>query len=139
MIIDATDLLVGRLATQVAKKALLGEKIDVVNCENAVMSGDIKKLIARYKQRIGRTTVAHGPFFPRMADRFVRRTIRGMLPYKQEKGEKAFKRIMCYIGVPESLEGKTLDTINDANVKNRQVRKFVKVSRICKEIGAKNE
>ena len=34
MIVDANNLVLGRLATVVAKKGLLGEKVDVINCEN---------------------------------------------------------------------------------------------------------
>jgi len=39
MIIDATNLIAGRLATFVAKKALLGEEIEIVNSEKAVLTG----------------------------------------------------------------------------------------------------
>ncbi len=38
MIIDANNMILGRLASFAAKKALLGEKIDVINCEKAVIS-----------------------------------------------------------------------------------------------------
>ena len=37
MIIDAKNLVLGRMATVVAKEALLGEKIDIINCEKAVV------------------------------------------------------------------------------------------------------
>ena len=49
MIIDATNLLVGRLATVVAKKALLGGKIDIVNAEKAIISGPKRLVINKYK------------------------------------------------------------------------------------------
>ena len=49
MILDATNLILGRMATAVAKKALLGEKIDIVNCENAVISGNKYQILERYK------------------------------------------------------------------------------------------
>ena len=38
MIIDATELIVGRFATVAAKKALLGERIDIINCEKAIIT-----------------------------------------------------------------------------------------------------
>ena len=82
MIIDATNLILGRMAAFAAKKALLGEKVDIINCEKAVVSGSKRDVLARYKQKRERTTIK-GPFFPKVADRFVRRTVRGMLPYKQ--------------------------------------------------------
>ena len=51
MIIDASDMILGRLATYVAKKALLGEKVDIVNCEKAVITGNKKSIFEKYKQR----------------------------------------------------------------------------------------
>ena len=32
-VIDAEDMILGRLAAVVAKRALLGENIDIINCE----------------------------------------------------------------------------------------------------------
>jgi len=34
----------------------------------------------------------------------MKRTIRGMLSYKKGRGGDAFKRIMCYVGVPREFE-----------------------------------
>ena len=136
MIIDATDLLIGRMSTVVAKKALLGEKIDIVNCENAVISGTRSHVMEAYKIKRERRTTG-GPFFPVMPDRFVRRTIRGMIPYKKPKGSPAYKRVMCYIGVPEQFKNSKLETIKEANVSKLPNLRFVKVGDICKELGAK--
>ena len=135
MIIDASNLLIGRLAAFVAKKALLGEKIDVVNCENAIISGSKSNVLAKYKQKRVRRT-PKGPHFPRMPDRFVRRIIRGMLPYKRARGEEAFERIMCHIGIPESLQKEKVETLKQANVSKLPTLKYVKVGDICKELGA---
>ena len=94
-VIDATNLIVGRLATIVSKRALLGETIDIINCEKAVLTGDRDLLLRKYREKRDRGTPLKGPFLSFLPDRFVRRIIRGMLPYKQEKGSKAFKRVMC--------------------------------------------
>ena len=103
MIVNADNLILGRMATTVVKKALNGEQIDVVNCERAILTGKKKDVLAKYKQRVNRGGPFHGPFYPRMPDRFVRRAIRGMLNYKQERGKNAFKRIK---GSVELLNGK---------------------------------
>jgi ribosome-binding ATPase YchF (GTP1/OBG family) len=42
-----------------------------------------------------------------------------MLPYKQEKGLLAFKRIMCFTGIPDELKGKTFGTIEEAKSKGK--------------------
>ena len=58
MLIDANNKIVGRLGTVVAKKALLGEKIDIVNAENAVISGRKDVIFAKFKQKVSRGTPA---------------------------------------------------------------------------------
>ncbi len=137
MIIDATDLILGRMATIVAKKAMMGEKVDIVNCEKAVVTGNRKSVQDSYKQKQDRGIPLKGPYFPRMPDRIVRRTVRGMLPYKKHKGSEAFKRVMCYIGVPESFKDKKLETISEANASKLQNTRYVKLGDICKVLGAK--
>jgi len=137
MIIDATNLIVGRLATVAAKKALLGEKIEIVNCEKAVVTGKRDAVIKSYLQKIHRGVPSQGPYFPKFSDRIVRRVIRGMLPYKQEKGRKAYERIMCYLSVPENLKDQKAETIKEANVSKLPNLKYVTIGDIAKQIGAK--
>ena len=139
MIIDANNLILGRLGTYVAKKALLGEYIDIVNCENSVVTGDRNKIFEKYDNFLKRGIPAKGPFIRRMPDRFVKRAIRGMLPYKKERGRSAFKNIKCHLGVPEDLKDKKLDTIKEANIDKVPNLKYIKVKDVCKHIGAKIE
>jgi len=137
MIIDATNLILGRLASFAAKKALLGENIHIINCENAVISGSEENILERYKRKRQRGIPAKGPFIPRKPDMFVRRVIRGMLPYKKEKGRKAFERIKCYIGIPENFKDKKSETIAEADVSKLPNLMYVKVKNICELLGAK--
>ena len=62
MIIDATDLILGRLASFAAKKSLLGETIDIINCENAVVTGNKVLTFDEYKNKIKRGP-CKGPSF----------------------------------------------------------------------------
>jgi len=137
MIIDASDLLLGRMATFVAKKALLGEKIDIINCEKAIISGNKNQVVRKYKQRQIKGNTFKGPFYPRKPNMFVRRTVRGMLPYKKEKGKKAYERVKCYIGIPGVFKDKKAETIENANIKKLSSLKYVQVEKVCKLIGAK--
>ncbi len=137
MIIDGTDLILGRLAGFAAKKAMLGERIDIVNCENIVITGDRRQILERYRLRKARGSPVRGPYFPRMPDMLIKRTIRGMLPYKQEKGEKAFKRVMCHIGVPDNIKDKKFETIEEANISKVPNLKYIAIKEICKEMGVK--
>ncbi len=137
MIIDAKDLILGRLASFAAKHALLGETIEIVNCEEVYVTGTKKRVLADYNRKKAMGAPLQGPYFPKMPDRIVRRSIRGMLPYKQEKGEKAFKKVMCYIGVPKELEGKATHTIKEANISKVPNLRYVKIGEISKLMGAR--
>ena len=139
MIINGDGLIVGRVGTVAAKKALLGEKIDIVNCENMVLTGKKKFILAYQLNKFKRGIPTKGPFVPRMPDRFVRRMIRGMLPYKQERGREAFKNIMCYIGVPEEFKDKKMETIKEAHVSKTKNLNYMKIGEIVKLIGGNYE
>ena len=136
MIIDGTNLLLGRLATITAKKALLGEEIIVINCENVIISGKREYIYKKYKQRRDRGSPSTGPYFPRYPEQIVKRTIRGMLPYKQPKGRDAFKRVKCFRGIPKEYEGKA-STLNEANANKLSTLNFVVLKDVSKFLGAK--
>ena len=136
MIIDAKDLIFGRMASVVAKRAILGEEVHIVNAEQAVISGSRDAVLARFMHmRFGRTTPRKGPFISRRPHLLVRRLIRGMLPYDRHKGKQAYKRIRCHIGVPKELEGQAI-TIEGANYRKMPHRKFVRISEISAHLGA---
>jgi len=137
MIIDAKDLIVGRLATVVAKKSLIGEKMDIVNCERAVIVGDKKNILSKYdwKRKMGDTF--KGPFIHRNPERMLKRTIRGMLPYKQKKGRDAFKNIRCYLGVPEKFKDKKAETIKEAKINFKKTINYITLKEVSRHLGGK--
>ena len=122
------------MATWIAKKALMGEEINVVNCENAVITGKKRSVLKRYREKYEIGDALKGPYFPKMPDRFIRRVIRGMVPYKQKKGELAYKRVMCYLGVPSEFNDKKLETIKNADVSNSRVLSYITVGDVCKNL-----
>ena len=137
MIINAENLILGRMGSRVVKKALLGEKIDIVNCEKAVVTGSKKNVLFKAREKLEIGQPSKGIFVQRQPDRFVRRAIRGMLPYKQEKGRSAYSRIMCWIGVPEAFKGQKIETVAEADVSKVPNLKFVTVKDICRHLGGK--
>lgn len=137
MIIDANNLILGRLGTFAAKNALLGEKIDIVNCEECVITGKKEAVFSRYDRFLHMGIPAKGPFNYKTPERLVKRAIRGMLPYKKERGKAAFKSIKCYRGIPETLKGQKFETVKGANVDKVPNLDFVKVRDICIHIGGK--
>lgn len=135
MIIDATNLILGRMASFAAQKALLGESIEIINCENAVITGNKKTTIKNYLGKLSIGSRTKGPFNYRRSDMFVKRTIRGMLPNKKENGKKALKRIRCYIGVPDKLKDKKAEKIKGMDISKLEVMKYIKVKDICNLLG----
>lgn len=133
IVIDAKNLILGRFATHVAKQALLGEEVRVINCEKAIVSGKKATTLKETKQSANRGNPVKGPFIPKMADRYVRRVIRGMLPYKQAKGAQAFKRVLCYIGEPEEFKDKAV-SLESASYEKLPNIKFVTVEEMLKNI-----
>lgn len=137
IIINAEDMIVGRLGTFVAKKALLGEEVKIINCERAVVSGNKREVLAKY-QRIRKMGVPlQGPYLIRTPEALVKRTIRGMLPYKQAKGREAFERVMCYRGTPEEFAGKDITKIEGSDISKVTKTNFMRIGEISKELGAK--
>ncbi|HEC77238.1 MAG TPA: 50S ribosomal protein L13 [Thermoplasmatales archaeon] len=111
-VIDATDTPLGRLASMVAKRLMNGEEIFIVNAELSIINGNKEEIIKRYrrKREIGGMK-RKGPYFPKMPHMILKRTVRGMLPYQQPKGRKAYKRLKVFIGVPKEFEGKEKEKI----------------------------
>ncbi|MFH1589112.1 MAG: 50S ribosomal protein L13 [archaeon] len=137
MIIDATDLILGRMASVVAKKVLLGQEIVIVNSDKAVLTGSKKDIESKYYIRRNRGGALMGPFFPKQSDRLVKRAIRGMLPYKQPKGIAAFKRVICFKGLPDEFKDKKIETIKEVHVSKVKQTGHVTVGNVCKFLGGK--
>ena len=133
-IFDATDLIAGRLSSIVAKMALEGHKIEIINAERAVISGSKVDIHAKFKQKRDRGEPFHGPFYPKRSDRILKRMVRGMLPYKKERGRTALKNVMVYVGNPNNKKAETIESIN---LKKMKVDKYVYLEDISKKIGAK--
>lgn len=136
MIINAKDAVLGRLSTIVAKQLLLGCKIDVVNCEEAVVSGKKQSILENYIRRIDRKAPGKGPYLYRRPDFFVKRTIRGMLPFKRARGRNAYKNVKCHIGMPDNLKNEKAIVL-EANTSKLHSTDYLKVRDICKAIGWK--
>ncbi len=136
-IIDGNGLILGRMASIVAKRALNGESIAIVNAEKAIISGSRARVLSHYGQKRSRGSREGGPFFPRRPDHIVRRTIRGMLPYKRPAGMEAFKRIKVYVGVPVDLAGSPMETLEEARMDRLNTPKTVTVGAVSTFLGAK--
>lgn len=135
IVIDASDCVVGRLASFTAKKALNGTTVHIVNADKAIISGNPKHIINNYKEKVERGDPYHGPMFPRRPDAIIKRTIRGMIPYKSGNGKDAFKRVKVFVSVPEEYVGQTLERIDVAE--SKLTCKRIALGELSERLGAK--
>ena len=133
-IIDADGLILGRMASKIAKQLLNGEKVIIVNAEKAIISGKKKSKVAEAKEFLEVGAPRRGPFHYRRPDRIMRKTVRGMLPFRQPKGKTAFKRLKVFMGVPEELKDKQMVTLKEAQSSKLQGPYFT-LAELAKEIG----
>jgi large subunit ribosomal protein L13 len=112
LVVDARDCILGRVASQVAERALDGERIAVVNAEAAVITGDEESTMETYRTR-SELGSDRGPAFPKRPDRIFKRAIRGMLPYRRDRGRAALENVRVYVGNPY---GGTFDADHEATV-----------------------
>ena len=134
-IIDGTDMILGRLASGIAKRLIKGEEVHLINCEKIIISGKQPIIMGEYLQRRRlqqKATPEFSPKWPKSPNLLVRRIIRGMLPFKKAKGKAAFKRLRVYIGAPE-LKG---DVVKIDSARNNGLRYFMPIGKICKQLGA---
>ena len=133
-IINAEGLILGRMATYVAKRALKGEEITVVNAEKAALSGKKPSKMVEAKIFLEVGHLRWGPAHYRRPDRIVRKTIKGMLPLDKSKGKQAYKRVKVFIGIPNELKDQKMESIEQAHAKKLACSHFT-VSEFAKEIG----
>ena len=111
-IINAEDAIIGRLASVVAKRILLGENIIIVNAEKGLISGDPGSIAKKYLQKYHIKTKSNplqGPFYPRKPEQIMKKTIRGMLPYRKARGKEAYKRLKVFANFPSIFQEKEIE------------------------------
>jgi len=134
VVINGEGLILGRMCSKVAKRLLNGEEVIVVNAEKVVLSGKKKSKVAEAKQFLEVGAPERGPFHSRRPDRIVRKTVRGMVPWKQAKGKSAYKRLKVYLGVPAELKGQDMETIEEVSASKLKGPHFT-LGELAVEIG----
>ncbi|MHA2601091.1 MAG: 50S ribosomal protein L13 [Candidatus Thorarchaeota archaeon SMTZ1-83] len=137
---DAEDMVVGRLASKVAKAVLLGETAAIVNAEKAIVTGDRRTVIEAYKEKFNIRTSYNprkGPFHHRRPDKMVRRIVRGMLPWPTPRGKAAYKRVKVFMGVPDDLADSEKIVLEGSRYKSL-TRKHIRIEDLCHELGWRN-
>jgi large subunit ribosomal protein L13 len=135
IIVDANGLILGRLASNVAKLLLQGETVIILNAEKTAISGKKQPIVQEAKMFLEVGHPRKGPLHPRRPDKIVSRTVRGMLPRRKPKGVEAYKRLRVYLGAPLEFEDKKIQTIPEASA-DKLKSPYITVGELAKEIGA---
>jgi len=106
MIIDANEMVAGRIATKVAKTIINGENVIVVNAENAIVVGNKESIMEKYNRRVDvavKSNPHFGPKYARIPSIMFRRMVRNMLPTKQTTKDGMIKKLKVYNAIPKEL------------------------------------
>ncbi|TFG13146.1 MAG: 50S ribosomal protein L13 [Promethearchaeota archaeon] len=143
-LIDAKDKILGRFCSQIAKLALLGHNIVIINAKDAIISGTKSNIHENFLKKLNISTATNprrGPFWPRRPDTFMRNVIKKMLPRKKLRGKEAYKRVHVYIGeIPERFKKRyqklTSMEIDNADKKRLSYyNKFITLENLCTRLG----
>jgi large subunit ribosomal protein L13 len=132
LVVDARDCILGRVASEVAQRAMDGERVAVVNAERAVITGNEESTMEVYRKRAELGSDS-GPYYPKRPDGIMKRAVRGMVPYKTDRGREAFENVRVYVGDPvdgesEVLAGTSLDRLSNIN--------FTSLGEVAEQLGA---
>lgn len=143
-LLDATDKILGRFCSQVAKRALLGEQIVIINAKDAIISGNQRNIHEKYLAKLNISTATNprrGPFWPRRPDTFMRNVVKKMLPRQNRRGKLALRLVHIYISdIPERFK-KRYQKLVPSEIPNAEknrlsyYNKFITLDNLCTRIG----
>jgi len=136
-LVNAEGQIVGRMGSKIAKRLLNGEEVIILNAEKAIISGKRKSKIAEAHLFLEVGAPERGPFHYRRPDRYLRKSIRGMLPFKQAKGKSAYKRLKAYMGIPIEFKDQPMITFEEASSADLK-GPYLTLGELAKEIGWRN-
>lgn len=134
LIVDGTNRIFGRVASQIAKKLMQGEEVHLVNAEKLVIKGNPKQIEERYLVKRGirnKGTPEHSPTWPKVPHLLVKRMMRGMLPRKTARGADALHRLRVYAGNPKKLQ----ESMTPSNADFDGLSKHTTVHGLCRRLG----
>jgi large subunit ribosomal protein L13 len=135
VIINAEKHILGRLSTNVAKRLLNGEEVIVVNAEKAIITGNRDDVFENYTAKYKRGKQINGPFFPKRADLILKRTVRGMIPFKSSRGREVYRNLKVFVGVPKDMASVKMEKVEYAT--NLWTDKYVTLGEVAEHLGSR--
>ncbi len=133
-VVDATNTVFGRVASQIAKRLINGEEVHIINAEKFVLIGNPDQIVERYmiKRRLqNKGDPEKSPKWSKVPHLLVKRMVRGMLPKRSVRGKEALKRLMVFTGNPKN----TTQNLKLEKVQYDGVSKHITVYDLCRRIG----
>ncbi|TLN00832.1 50S ribosomal protein L13, partial [bacterium] len=127
----------GRILSYTAKRALEGQDVVLLNVSKAIISGRKQSIVQRARTRLKTRTLASqdkGPKHPRRPETYVRRALRGMLPFKKPLGKRAYRRVRVYADVPSDYQQMPRQNVPGAEASKLRCT-YVLVEEFSREIG----
>ena len=140
IVVDGTNLIAGRLCSNVAKLLRKGNRVSIVNCEKIMISGKKASIVSEYEDFLKISSIIHprhGPFHPRRPDTIIKRMIRGMLPKEKPSKKTDLARLRTYIGVPNELKGFEKIQFEKSKI-TRTYSKYTTMAELSRYIGGTN-
>lgn len=143
LVVDATNMRLGRMAPLVAKNLMEGKRVVVLNAEKAVITGSKKAILKRYLMLLGRSQKRSmwrpTVWYPRSPENIVWHTIVKMLPRREPRGREAARRLKVFRGVPDAFKNVKAVSFEDAllkSIRNRSGKliRFMTVEELSKEL-----
>ena len=145
-VFNADGLIMGRLASTVAELLIKAaredrdDKVIIINSEKAIVSGRPRSVLNTYQAKYKLNHPRKGPFFPRMPDMIMKRTVRGMLPYQRKNvGRRAIRNLKVEIGCPSHLESELPEgheSGDDSKIRRALPDRFILLGDISANLGA---
>lgn len=138
LVIDGSGLILGRLASKVAKLLLEGYEISVINAEKIVISGKRDSIFREYEKFLEIKSKVNPKYTPRhyrRPDNIFRATVRGMLPRRKPKGKVALSRLKVFISSPKNIEGEKIEVPEASS--ERLKSSFITIGELATRFGWK--
>ncbi|KAI0980507.1 hypothetical protein GJ496_010136 [Pomphorhynchus laevis] len=142
IVIDAKGHLVGRLASIAAKSILQGQKVVVLRCEKMNISGSFYRNRLKFQNYLRKrcnVNPKRGPFHFRAPNKIFRKAVRGMVPHKTRRGQRALDLLKTYEGIPPKYATSKRFVVPSAirAIRMRPGRKYCCLDRLSHEVGWK--
>lgn len=138
MIVDVKGLIAGRIASTIAKAVTKGERVIVLNAEEAVIVGNPEATMEKYNVRTHvkvHSNPHFGPKYERIPSKMFRRMVKGMLSNKPRTSVKYTRLVTVYNKTPKLVPTGEIKTFEE--FRNNERHRSMTLGEIASALGGK--